>query len=226
MSETSNSQPHTPESGSFQGFSSPPAARAAVLGVAGAEIDPPRDVAAGDIAAEIFPKELLRDCEAFLQNNEKKIGSHLLDATEQAIYRAVLEDNDYVPPTYQGQNPKKKQQWASLKHNIRNNYRIGKHGVILRYDKTTDEYLPQACTYDAARYVAEAHMALGHAGIKKTFDYLLTIAVGIPRKIVEILLRHCLICMPQRANQTRAPLRPIYVERVLERLQIDLMDFK
>ena len=101
MSETNNSQLYTPESGNFQSFSSPSAAKTAVLKITGAEIDPPKNITTGNITAEIFPKKLLRDCEAFFQNNKKKIDNYLLDATKQAIYRTVLKNNNYVPPTYQ-----------------------------------------------------------------------------------------------------------------------------
>ena len=48
--------------------------------------------------------------------------------------------------------------------------------------------------------MAEAYIALKYIKIKKNFDHLLTIAVNIPRKIIKILFRYCLICMPQQIN--------------------------
>ena len=100
MSETSKFQLYISESGSFQNFSNFFAAKVAVLKITGAEINPFKNIAAGNIVAEIFSKKLLRDCEAFFQNNKKKIGSYLLNITEQVIYRAIFKNNNYMPPIY------------------------------------------------------------------------------------------------------------------------------
>ena len=74
-----------------------------------------------------------------------------------------------------------------------------------------------ACTYDAAQYIIDKHRDLGHAGIYKTFMSLQEDVYGVRRKDVSWLINRCAICAFQRPSNTKAPLEPIVVERVMER---------
>ena len=49
---------------------------------------------------------------------------------------------------------------------------------------------------------------------------------GISQEDVAELLKVCKICIDNRCSNTKAPLEPITVTRVLERIQIDLVDFR
>ena len=49
---------------------------------------------------------------------------------------------------------------------------------------------------------------------------------GIRRKDVTYLIKRCAIYNFQRPSNTKAPLQPVIVERVMERLQIDLIDMR
>ena len=65
-----------------------------------------------------------------------------------------------------------------------------------------------------------------HAGKNKTFAALNQRFYGIVRQEVTFVLKHCRTC-EQTKSQTRtarAPLKPIKVHRVFERIQIDLID--
>ena len=83
-----------------------------------------------------------------------------------------------------------------------------------------------ACTYDAGQYIVDKQQELGHAGILKTHNALQDNVYGIRRGDVALLVNRCAICNFHRPNNSKAPLEPIIVERIMERLQIDLIDFR
>ena len=81
-------------------------------------------------------------------------------------------------------------------------------------------------TYDAVDHIAWAHDVIGHAGARKTHQRLMREVYGISQDDVEALLPGCKICVVNRTNNTKPPLEPIVAIRVLERVQIDLIDFR
>ena len=83
-----------------------------------------------------------------------------------------------------------------------------------------------ACTWDADSYIIKTHNALGHADVTKTFNALQEEVYGIQRRDVYDLVFKCAICTFTRCTNSTAPLEPIIVERVIERLQINLIDFR
>ena len=65
-----------------------------------------------------------------------------------------------------------------------------------------------------------------HSGINKTFAALNQQFFAIKRQEIAFLLKHCKTCAQTKsqARTARAPLRPIKVHSVFERIQIDLVD--
>ena len=68
-----------------------------------------------------------------------------------------------------------------------------------------------------------------HAGKNKTFAALNQCFFGIRRQEVTFVLKHCRTCAQTKSQTSRiarAPLKPIKVHRVFERIQIDLIDMR
>ena len=63
-------------------------------------------------------------------------------------------------------------------------------------------------------------------GIQKTFASIQETVWGIRRQDVAQLVNRCQICFLNRPTNTKASIQPIIAERVLERIQIDLIDFR
>ena len=65
-----------------------------------------------------------------------------------------------------------------------------------------------------------------HADKNKTFAALNQRFFGIKRQEVEFVLKHCRTCAQTKpqTRTTRAPLKPVKVHGVFERIQIDLID--
>ena len=65
-----------------------------------------------------------------------------------------------------------------------------------------------------------------YAGKNKTFAALNQRLFGIKRQEVEFVLEHCRTCVQTKpqTRTTRAPLKPIKVHIVFERIRIDLTD--
>ena len=83
-----------------------------------------------------------------------------------------------------------------------------------------------AMTYNAAQYIVRFHDAIGHNGVRKTHQKLVEEVYGISQEDVAQLLPACKMCLLNRPSNTKALLEPIVVERVFERVQIDLIDFR
>jgi hypothetical protein len=74
--------------------------------------------------------------------------------------------------------------------------------------------------------ITKAHLDTMHAGRTKTFHDINERFYGITRQEVEFLLKHCSTCARNKSKSTRAPLQPIPVHSLFERVQVDLMDFR
>lgn len=111
-------------------------------------------------------------------------------------------------------------------HDAKTHYQLNLNNQLIR--KSTGDGLDRvvASHYDVFLHITQAHEAVGHAGIRKTFEHANKSVYGISKEDVTWLLRHCKICLNNRANATKPPLEPIVVNNTLERVQIDLMDFR
>jgi hypothetical protein len=74
--------------------------------------------------------------------------------------------------------------------------------------------------------IVREHIILIHPGRDKTFKEIQKKYHGIASKEVEWVVRHCRNCSQNRPASVRAPLTPIVANRVFERVQIDLIDFR
>lgn len=74
--------------------------------------------------------------------------------------------------------------------------------------------------------ICRVHMGLLHPGQDKTYYEIERTTVGISRKEVTELLKHCLTCAKKGSQKSKAPVKVI-VENVLwGRVQIDLIDMR
>jgi len=74
--------------------------------------------------------------------------------------------------------------------------------------------------------VTEHASELMHAGRDKTFAEVDCKYYGITKKEVAFLLDHCATCGKTRSAKTAAPLEPIVVKKLWERLHNDVIDFR
>jgi len=74
--------------------------------------------------------------------------------------------------------------------------------------------------------IKQVHAQLGHAGYVKTFKCLHERFYGITKEQVQWLIGRCQTCLKNRPNRSRGELEPIISHRILERVQIDLIDMR
>ena len=71
-----------------------------------------------------------------------------------------------------------------------------------------------------------AHIGLLHPGQDKTFYEIERTTVGISRKEVTELLKHCLTCAKKGSQKSKAPVKVIVENMLWGRVQIDLIDMR
>lgn len=151
-----------------------------------------------------------------------------LTRNDRAEIRALLTDEKWVPGWwFSGSTNAAKRsraKWASKKHDYKERYTLDANNNVQRV--LGQERLIQVFDYDVFDVIMEAHCQLIHAGIRKTQDQVNRTYYGVHRKEIEWMLEKCAVCDIQRRNQTRASLQPIIAARVLERLQLDLVDMR
>ena len=175
---------------------------------------------------EAVDQQTLDEFERWLEADLK---CQALSSNKRARLRMVLQPDYTVPRQDITNTNKSKTELAkeiSLVWRERDNFTLNDDDQVMRKaEKTLGERIA-ACTYDAHRYIMDTHRDLGHAGIGKTFESLQQRVYSIRRIDVHYLVSRCAVCQFQRPTNTKAPLQPIIVERVLERIQIDLIDFR
>ncbi|KAH7020676.1 hypothetical protein B0J12DRAFT_746554 [Macrophomina phaseolina] len=73
--------------------------------------------------------------------------------------------------------------------------------------------------------IVQAHLDTAHGGVEPTFKDVQARYYGVTRKDVKEALKLCRICVRRRhQHNARAPLRPLVVQDVFEKVQIDLID--
>jgi hypothetical protein len=72
--------------------------------------------------------------------------------------------------------------------------------------------------------IVNAHLTLGHAGSRKTYEELDRDCYRISRQEVEWLLKHCTTCAMEKSQSKTAPIKAVIVNKLFERLQVDLID--
>ena len=177
-----------------------------------------------------FSEHVLHQFTLQLESETCTFNRSLLSREEAANIGGVSEIPDFLPSWWIPDDKKVKQRLYTFRERIKTMYAYEK-GTILRKlpsnhpgIRTQDGWLPQAFTYDAGDWISRCHKAIGHAGVHKTQAEIDKNVYGISREATATLLKQCITCQLNARNRTRAPLEPIYVERVLERLQIDMID--
>ncbi|KAH0604113.1 uncharacterized protein H6S33_007144 [Morchella sextelata] len=95
----------------------------------------------------------------------------------------------------------------------------------LRYrGRTQEEFRFVVSDYEVFDLVVKTHLNLAHAGRQKTFDELDRSYYGITRNEVDILLKHCSTCAVKRSQTRKAPIKPIVINKLFGRVQVDLID--
>ena len=74
--------------------------------------------------------------------------------------------------------------------------------------------------------IISIHNRLQHPGYKITHQALKEQFYGISREDVEWIIKHCILCAQNSANNSQAPLQPVQSTCILDRVQIDLVDMR
>ena len=121
--------------------------------------------------------------------------------------------------------PKERTRLYNEKHRALQGFCLKDNQLYRRAERSYGDRVV-ATTYDAAHHIIRIHEAIGHTGARKTHQKLLEEVYGISQNDVEALLPACKICLLNRPTNTRPPLEPIVAKRILERIQVDLIDFR
>jgi hypothetical protein len=78
----------------------------------------------------------------------------------------------------------------------------------------------------AFEFVADIHRNLQHFGIYKTYERVAERYYRITRAQVQFIVNRCMICNLKGSAKSKAPPIPIVSTRCLNRVYIDLMDFR
>ena len=151
----------------------------------------------------------------------------LLNASQRGELLGTLEDPDFRPIWWQPKDRKAITRLSKLRNTAKTLYFPIDRQLYRRWvprNGGEEVLLRQAFVYDAGNIIVARHKATGHAGEDKTMADINSRYYGISKAQVSLLLKQCVTCVNMASNRTRAPLQPIYVERTLERLQIDMVD--
>lgn len=107
------------------------------------------------------------------------------------------------------------------------NYQLVDGQVFRKPDLKNDFPARSAvCDGEIFNIIQKFHVSLEHAGYQKTYKAIKREYYGIVRNDVLWLLARCRTCLVNRPNKSRGVLEPIVSNFTLERVQIDLVDFR
>ena len=192
-----------------------------VSGAQSAEAVAASTTASGQAGVDAFSAQALEKFSTYMETSKSR---RIFDATRRLKYRNWLlspgadVDTNRVPKRQIAKMMSEKQHCLKM-------FCLVNNQVYRKIEGRFDQRVV-ACTYDAADHIIRAHKEILHAGNRKTHQKVSEAVYGISEDDVEALLPSCQICMLNRPSNTRAPLKPIRTKRVLERVQIDLIDFR
>ena len=108
----------------------------------------------------------------------------------------------------------------------RQNYSLNERGELYyhaRKGKATLLVIPDDEIFDV---IVREHNAIHHQGTSKTWYEISRRYHGIPKRAVDWVLRHCLLCHDYRPGPRPAPTQKISSHEVMERVQMDLIDMR
>ena len=170
---------------------------------------------------ESFSPEALEAFQRYLQTSTNR---SIFDPARRAHYRNYIRNPD--APINGNESLKEKARIRSERHRATRDYCLINDQLYRKADKTYSSDRVVAMTYDAAQHIIRVHEAIGHTGARKTHQKLLQEVYGISQDDVQELLPSCKIYLNNRVSNSKGPLEPIKATRVLERIQIDLIDFR
>ena len=83
-----------------------------------------------------------------------------------------------------------------------------------------------ALKHNAFKFITDIHRLLQHYGIQKTYERVAERYYSITRENVAWVVNRCTICNLKGSAKNPAPVTPIVASRCMNRVQIDLMDFR
>ena len=177
---------------------------------------------------EAFDKQTLRDFELGLANEPGRL---VLDAHKSSHLRMILDpayEVSHMDQLGTGKSKDDIRKEHTERWKVKRIFNLNSQGQIERNPDAKGKYGPRiaACIWDASTYIINRHRELHHPGYKKTFESLQQDVYGIRRQDFEYLTDRCAICNNKNPTNIKAPLVPIVASRVMERLQIDLIDMR
>lgn len=134
---------------------------------------------------------------------------------EKALLMTKILNGSFTPT---GEKSRRLRHDAKVKYDLFNGR--------LRYKQKNQPFKWVVTDLEVFDIVVKVHLNLGHAGRRKTFEELDQDYYGISRREVEWLLDHCATCACQKIQTKTAPLKPIVVDKLFERVQVDLIDMR
>ena len=177
-------------------------------------------VSSATAGIEAFSPEALEAFEIYLQTSTNR---KLFDPAKRAQYRNYLSNPD--AEVSKQLPPKARARLRAEKHRALRDFCLKNNQLYRKPENSYGERVA-AMTYDAAQHIIRAHKVIGHGGARKTHQKLMQEVYGISQDNVEELLPSCRVCLVNRASNTKGPLKPVKATRVLERIQIDLINFQ
>ena len=171
------------------------------------------------IGIDAFPPEAIKSFQTYLQTSTNR---SMFDPARRASYRNWLSNPE--APISKMLPEKERARLRSERQRALHGFTLKNNQLYRKGNKKNSNRIV-AITYDAVNYIARAHDAIRHTGARKTHQRLLKEVYGISQDDVEALLPGYKICAVNRTNNTKPPLEPIIATRVLERVQINLINF-
>ena len=172
------------------------------------------------IGINAFPPKAIESFQTYLQASTN---CSIFDPARRASYRNWLSNPE--APISKMLPKKERACLRSEKRRALHDF-ILKNNQLYRKGSKRDDDRVVTMTYDAVNHITRAHDAIGYAGARKTHQRLMKEVYGISQDNIEALLPGCKICAVNHTNNTKPPLEPIVAIRVLERVQINLIDFR
>jgi len=144
-----------------------------------------------------------------------------------AQYIDWIQQPDRKPPP----GPDQHHLW-NQKYDAQGNYTVKDDGQL--YRKPSDakrkrfghKDLRFICNTEIFDCIRGVHVQLKHAGVNKVVQSINDQYYGIWKREVEWLLKRCQSYLLECQNRSRVPHEPIIIGRTLERVRIDLVDFR
>ncbi|KAI3620135.1 hypothetical protein CBS9595_002102 [Malassezia furfur] len=115
---------------------------------------------------------------------------------------------------------------ASFVHRTRRSYTLNDHDELFYHARERKGALivvPQPRIVDT---IVQEHNAIHHQGTNKTWHEISSRYQGIPKRVVDYVIRQCQLCQRQRQGLRPAPIQAIVTQRVMERVQVDMIDMR